>query len=67
MRKLIHQDLTESMCNKQHGRIQHAESVQMLKDMMETNAVDQMVWKRHLSRFSNSVILSISGFWACFK
>jgi cytochrome P450 len=55
MRKLIHQDVTETMCNKQHARLQHAESVQMLKDMIE--APD--AWKRHLSRFSNSIILSI--------
>jgi len=55
MRKLIHQDVTEPMCNKQHERLQHAESVQMLKDMMDSP--DQ--WKRHLSGFSNSVILSI--------
>jgi uncharacterized protein (UPF0147 family) len=60
MRKLIHQDLTESMCNKQHGRLQHAESVQMLNDMMD----DPDQWKRHLSRFSNSVILSISALYA---
>ncbi|KAK5710470.1 hypothetical protein LTR15_012960 [Elasticomyces elasticus] len=55
MRKQLHQDLTESMCNTEHSKIQHAESVQMLHDMMHTP--DD--WKRHLSRFSNSIVLSI--------
>ena len=58
MRKLIHQDLTETMCNTKWGKLQHAESVQMLNDMLD----DSNQWKRHLSRFSNSIILSIGTF-----
>ncbi|KAJ9615082.1 hypothetical protein H2200_001156 [Cladophialophora chaetospira] len=55
MRKQIHQDLTETLCNKEHAKIQQAETVQMLHDMLQ--APD--VWTNHLKRFSNSVILSI--------
>jgi cytochrome P450 family 619 len=55
MRKQIHQDLTESLCNKEHSKIQQAETVQMLHDMLQQP--DQ--WTNHLKRFSNSVILSI--------
>jgi cytochrome P450 len=55
MRKLIHQDLTETLCNREHAKIQQAETVQMLHDMLQ--APDQ--WANHLKRFSNSVILSI--------
>jgi cytochrome P450 family 619 len=58
MRKLIHQDLTESLCNREHSKIQQAEAAQMLYDMM--NAPDE--WSNHLKRFSNSVIMSI-GEW----
>lgn len=55
MRKLIHSDLTESMCTRLHAPLQHAESVQMLHDMV--SSPDQ--WKRHIERYTNSVVLSI--------
>lgn len=55
MRKLIHQDLTESLCNREHSKIQQAEVTQMLFDMMQSP--DE--WSNHLKRFSNSVIMSI--------
>lgn len=55
LRKLIHQDLTEALCEKEHTRIQHAETVQMLYDIL--NRPDD--WTTHLKRFSNSVIMSI--------
>lgn len=54
-RKLIHQDLTESLCNRQHVKLQQAESVQLLHDML----VDTDNWANHLKRFSNSIIMSI--------
>lgn len=54
-RKLLHQDLTETLCNKEHVKLQQAEAVQMLHDMM--NDADQ--WVDHLKRFSNSIIMSI--------
>jgi hypothetical protein len=47
------------MCIKEHSKIQHAESVQMLHDMLMVPEE----WKRHLSRYSNSVILSIGKFF----
>lgn len=54
-RKLLHQDLTESLCNSQHVRLQQAEAVQMLHDMIQ----DPDHWTNHLKRFSNSIIMSI--------
>lgn len=55
MRKQIHQDMTETLCIREHSKIQQAETVQMLHDMLE--APDY--WVNHLKRFSNSVIMSI--------
>jgi len=54
-RKLLHQDLTESLCNSQHVKLQHAEAVQMLHDMIQ----DPEHWTNHLKRFSNSIIMSL--------
>lgn len=54
LRKLIHADLTEAMCNGTHAPLQHAESVQMLYDMMHGGPAD---WKRHIERFTNSLVL----------
>ena len=54
-RKQIHQVLTESLCDKTHSKLQHAETVQMLHDMLAT----PHHWANHLKRFSNSVIMSI--------
>lgn len=54
-RKQIHQSLTESLCDKSHSKIQHAETVQMLHDMIE----HPESWINHLKRFSNSVVMSI--------
>jgi hypothetical protein len=55
MRKLIHQDLTESVCDKEHSKLHEAESVQLLHDMLQSP--DD--WVLHLKRFSNSIIMSI--------
>jgi cytochrome P450 len=55
MRKLIHQSLTESLCNNKHTKIQQAEATQMLHDMMQ----EPNQWPEHFKRFSNSVIMSI--------
>ena len=55
LRKQIHQDLTETLCIKSHSQIQYAETVQMLHDMLQKPED----WTDHLSRFSNSVIMSI--------
>lgn len=54
-RKQIHQDLTETLCDKSHSKLQHSESVQMLHDMLDAPEH----WIDHLKRFSNSVIMSI--------
>jgi cytochrome P450 family 619 len=45
MRKLIHQDLTETMVDRDHSKVQQAESVQMVYDMMNDNGAQ---WRRHL-------------------
>lgn len=58
LRKLIHTHLTEAMCNSTHAPLQHAESVQMLYDMMQ----DQTNWRRHIERFTNSLVLCIGKF-----
>ncbi|KAJ1323244.1 cytochrome P450 family 619 [Microdochium nivale] len=55
LRKLIHADLTQSMCNNTHAPLQHAEGVQMLYDMMQ----DQSEWMKHIERFTNSLIMAI--------
>lgn len=57
-RKLLHQDLTESLCNKEHVKLQQAEAVQLLHDMIQ--GPDH--WVDHLKRFSNSIIMSIGMF-----
>jgi cytochrome P450 family 619 len=56
MRKLIHQDLTESICDKEHVKIHQAESVQLLNDLLH----EPKAWSLHLKRFSNSITMSIS-------
>ncbi|KAK4944566.1 hypothetical protein LTR10_016000 [Elasticomyces elasticus] len=55
MRRLIHQDLTESICDREHSKIHQAESVQLLHDVLQSP--DE--WVQHLKRFSNSIIMSI--------
>ncbi|EXJ68791.1 uncharacterized protein A1O5_07722 [Cladophialophora psammophila CBS 110553] len=54
-RKLIHQEFMESMCEKNHIKLQNAESVQMLRDFL-ISPENHML---HPKRFSNSVIMSI--------
>lgn len=54
-RKTIHQHFMESMCEKHHDRIQHAEAVQMLRDFV----VEPEKYMLHPKRFSNSTITSI--------
>ncbi|KAF2993165.1 hypothetical protein E8E13_000352 [Curvularia kusanoi] len=48
------------MCKNMHAPLQHAESVQMLYDMMQ-NPISAD-WKRHIERFTNSTVLSIGKF-----
>ncbi|EUC43271.1 hypothetical protein COCMIDRAFT_38750 [Bipolaris oryzae ATCC 44560] len=55
LRKLIHADLTEVVCTSRNAPLQQAEAVQMLYDMMQSSAD----WKRHIERYTNSVVLSI--------
>jgi len=55
LRKLIHADLTEAVCTSRHAPLQQAEAVQMLYDMMQCSAD----WKRHIERYTNSLVLSI--------
>ncbi|CRG92366.1 Vitamin D 25-hydroxylase [Talaromyces islandicus] len=54
-RKLIHQCFMESVCDKHHVHLQHAEAVQMLRDFIAAPG-DYML---HPRRYSNSVITSI--------
>ena len=55
MRRLIHQDLTESVCDREHSKIHQAESVQLLYDVLQSPDT----WVQHLKRFSNSIIMTI--------
>ncbi|OKL59931.1 hypothetical protein UA08_04854 [Talaromyces atroroseus] len=54
-RKLIHQCFMESMCDKHHVHLQHAEGVQMLRDFVAAPE-DYML---HPRRYSNSILTSI--------
>jgi len=55
VRKLIHQTLMESRCDKEHFKLQEAEANQMLYDFM-TNPGENML---HPKRYSNSITMSI--------
>lgn len=54
-RKLIHQEFMESMCEKEHIKIQNAEAIQMLRDFVVAPEHHML----HPKRFSNSVVMSI--------
>ncbi|MCJ1348478.1 hypothetical protein MMC31_006710 [Peltigera leucophlebia] len=54
-RKLVHQQLLESRCEREHITLQNAEAVQMLNDFM----VDPNGLMGHPKRFSNSIIMSV--------
>ncbi len=55
MRKMIHPEFSETMCEKEHVKVQNAETVQMLRDIV----ISPGDFMRHPKRFSNSVIMSI--------
>jgi cytochrome P450 len=55
LRKLLHQDLTESLCDKHHIKLVNAEAVQMLRDFVN-NPSDHML---HPKRYSNSIVMSL--------
>ncbi|EXJ74267.1 uncharacterized protein A1O5_02563 [Cladophialophora psammophila CBS 110553] len=55
MRKVIHQDFTEALCDKEHTKIQQSEMVQLLHDMLETPED----WGNHLKRTTNSIVMSV--------
>lgn len=55
VRKLIHQTLMETRCDKEHYKLQEAEANQMLYDFM-TKPEDNML---HPKRYSNSITMSI--------
>ncbi|KIX02156.1 uncharacterized protein Z518_08095 [Rhinocladiella mackenziei CBS 650.93] len=55
LRKLVHQDFAESVCEREYVKIQEAEAVQMLRDFV--NAPEH--YMLHPKRFSNSVVMSI--------
>ncbi|RAO65901.1 uncharacterized protein BHQ10_001913 [Talaromyces amestolkiae] len=54
IRKLIHQHFTDSMCDKAHVHLQHAEGVQMLRDFI----VDPDNHMQHPRRYSCSIMTS---------
>ncbi|CRG92458.1 Cytochrome P450 71D7 [Talaromyces islandicus] len=54
-RRLYHQQFNETMCEKNHVRLQNAEAMQMLRDFC-LRPEDLM---NHPKRFSNSIIMSI--------
>lgn len=55
MRKLVHQQFTESMVEKSHIAVQNAEAVQMLHDFCVRP--DQHML--HPKRYSNSITMSL--------
>lgn len=55
MRKLLHQEFTESLCEKRYVKIVNAEGSQMLRDMV----TDPENFMQHPRRFSNSIVMSI--------
>jgi cytochrome P450 len=55
MRKLVHQEFTESRCDKEHIKVQDAEASQLLHDI----CISPKDFMSHSSRFSNSVIMSL--------
>lgn len=55
MRKLIHQYLMESQCEKEHWKVQEAEAAQMLHDFL----VDPENHMKHPKRYSNSITMSL--------
>lgn len=56
IRKLVHQYFTDSMCDKEHVHLQHAEGIQMLRDFI----VDPENHMQHPRRYSCSVMTSTS-------
>lgn len=58
LRKLIHHQFTEAMCEKEHIKLQNAEAVQMLRDFV----TDPDSYMLHPKRFSNSIMMSIRKF-----
>lgn len=56
LRKLIQQEVTAAVCEREYVPLQEAEAVQMMRDFLE--APDLVM--DHPKRFSNSVIMSIS-------
>ena len=60
VRKLVHQYFMESVCEKQHIHVQHAEALQMVHDFL----VDPENHMLHPKRYSNSITNSLgtSGF-----
>lgn len=59
-RRLYSQQLTESLCEKRHVHLLHAEATQMLRDFC-LNPEGLMA---HPKRYSNSIIMSIGVFLA---
>jgi cytochrome P450 len=55
LRKLIHQQFNESMCETEHVKLQNAEAIQMIRDFIN----EPENFMLHPKRFSNSVVMSI--------
>ena len=54
-RKLVAQQFTESMCEKEHVKLVNAEAAQMMRDMV----VEPENYMVHPRRYSNSVVMSV--------
>ncbi len=54
-RKLVAQQFTESMCEKEHVKLINAEAVQMMRDFVNEPEGHML----HPRRYSNSVIMSV--------
>lgn len=57
-RKLVHQYFMEQMVVKHHVKVVDAEAVQMCRDFI----VFPQDYMKHPKRFSNSTIMSLSGY-----
>ena len=55
MRKLIHQEFTEALCERDYIKIQEAEAAQLLRDCV----LEPEHFMMHPRRFSNSIVMSV--------
>jgi cytochrome P450 family 619 len=55
MRKIITQEFTESMCEKEHLQLQNAEATQMMRDIV----MEPEGYMLHPKRYSSSLVFAV--------